>query len=308
RTAARAPGGADVTRLPADQVATTLPTADPAAAPGECGWTVEQPAAASPITLGATLDRYPQQTYSAMPVTLEVKVGEGVRLQDAIDVVVATDGVVVAVASEAVDFGVDNAGPYSVGAGSAITLAACDGPDVAKALPDGQYVLYAVLASADAGLAVSPGEPLAIVGNARERWCGADAAVLPRTDDRVVIAGDVTDDGAVDVQLRWTGTAEAQVLDERVVLVDEATGRIAADSDTWSDSVERFSGGLTPGELLGFGIPWHQTGCADGEPLPAGTYRAYAMATVAPAPADLGSWPATNATAVAELSGTVTVP
>ncbi|KRD44250.1 hypothetical protein ASE38_08850 [Cellulomonas sp. Root930] len=300
------PGTSAVTGLPADQVATTLPTADPGAAPGTCGWAVDRPAAASPLELAVALGTYPEETYSAVPVTVEVRVPENVTFRSVIGVVVAKDGVVVATSPDFMSFGATPAGPISMAGGGDLSVAACGGPDATKVLPDGDYVLYAVLPY-EGGLALSPGEPLVISGNSRERWCGAHVSVLPRGDDRVGISGSVRGDDSIDLRLTWSGTAEAELLDERVVLVD-AADRIVADSDIWAASGESVTGTLPPGQLQSFSVRTSPTSCDEGAALPSGELRAFVVATVAPSSAEGGSGPSTNATAVAELIGTVTVP
>jgi len=62
---------------------------------------------------------------------------------------------------------------------------------------------------------------------------------------------------------------------------------------------------LAPGEPFAFSVSDLADDCGDGEPLPSGTYRAIATVTVGPHAAEGSS---TNALAVAELSGSVTVP
>ncbi|WP_421743419.1 hypothetical protein [Cellulomonas sp.] len=132
-------------------------------------------------------------------------------------------------------------------------------------------------------------------------------SVLPRGDDRVGISGSVRGDDSIDLRLTWSGTAEAELLDERVVLVD-AADRIVADSDIWAASGESVTGTLPPGQLQSFSVRTSPTSCDEGAALPSGELRAFVVATVAPSSAEGGSGPSTNATAVVELIGTVTVP
>ena len=305
---ARAPVGPGAANaLPADQVARSLPPADPAAAPGECGWRVEQPTASSPYDLAIGLGQYPQQTYSAMPVTVSVRITAGVDAPAPLAVVVAHDGVVVAVAAEDVEWGDAGTGPMSIAGGAFVSLLTCGGPDRLLALPDGDYEVYTVYVAPDSGglVALSPAEPLVIAGNAREPWCGADESVIPGNDRRTELSGDVSSDGAAVLRVTWSGQDDAELIDQRVVLVDDATGRIVADSRAPADEESRVSTVLTPGEPFGFSVTDLPDDCGDGEPLPPGTYRAIATVTIAPHAAE--GLP-TNALAVSELTGTVTVP
>jgi len=305
-----AAGGA-VTGLPADEVARELPTADPAAAAGACGWIVEPPTAAPEIELGVSLDTYQQRSYLALPVSLTVHVPDGVTLQDPVDVVVAKDGVVVARAYEGHDLAVaDDPGPHSMGSWSEMALTTCGGPDATKALPDGKYTMYGVLPGADGPepAALSPGQPLVVAGNARESWCGAGTSVLPGGDDRVQLDVSVLDDVSMSLWLVWKGDAEASMVSERTLLVDEETGRIVGDSDTWDSALGRTTADLDPSSPLALTPAIRTTSCVDDAPLPAGTYRSYSVVTVAPMGSDTGEGLATNVTGVAEATGTVTVP
>ncbi|WP_456788878.1 hypothetical protein [Cellulomonas sp. P5_C5] len=305
----RSPGGS-VPGLPADEVAHELPRADPDAAPGECGWVVE-PAAEPEVDLGVALDTYQQRSYLALPVSLTVHVPAGFTLRDPVDVVVAKDGVVVARASRPHDFAVaDDPGPHTIGSWSEMALTTCGGADATKALPDGEYVMYGVLAGADGAgpAALSPGQPLVVAGNVRERWCGADLSVLPRRDDRVQIDAGSVDDVSMNLLLVWKGDAEASMVSARTLLVDDRTGRIVSDSDTWDPALGRLTADLDPGSPLPLTPAVRTTSCVDDAPLPSGTYRVYSVVTVAPTSRDTGGRLTVNATGVAEAAGTLTVP
>lgn len=300
------PGHAEATGLPADQVAVSLPGADPDAAPGTCGWTVHAPITASPYELGVALGSYPQQTFSSMPVYVSLRITEAVAEPSAVRLVAARDGVVVAAALDTIMWGSDRLGPSSVSGGDFLSLLSCGGPDGGKALPDGDYEVYAVSADPDSGtvVALSPAEPLVVAGNAREPWCGADESVVPGSDGPVDLSGSVTADGAVDLRVTWSGAGEAQLLDQRILLVDEATRRIVADSRAPADEESRVGATLARGEPAAFSVSDGPDGCGDGPP-PSGTYRAVAVVTVAPPAATELT---TNAVAVTELVGTVIVP
>ena len=95
------------------------------------------------------------------------------------------------------------------------------------------------------------------------------------------------------------------MIDQRVVLIDDTTGRIVADSRAPSDEEGRVNSALAPGELLAFSVTDLPDDCGNGEPLAPGTYRAIATVTIAPRAAE---GQPTNSLAVAELSGRVTVP
>lgn len=293
--------------LPPDQVASALPAADPEADPGECGWTVQHPPATSPYDLAVALGQYPQETYSSMPLQVSVRITDDVAPPAAIGVVAVRDEVVVAVAADDVEWGDAGPGPASMSGGAHLGLLTCGGADVSKALPDGDYEVYAVYAAAGTGdlVALSPAEPLVVGGNAREPWCGADASVIPGADGRTELSGDVTADGAVHLRVTWSGQETAEMVDQRVVLVDDATGRIVADSRAPSGEESWVNSALVPGETLAFSVTDLPDDCGDDEPLAPGTYRAIATVTVAPHAMD--GLP-TNALAVAELSGRVVVP
>ncbi|WP_421734850.1 hypothetical protein [Cellulomonas sp.] len=301
-----APGDTRLSRLPPDQVATTLPAADPDAPPGTCGWTVRAPAAASPYELGVALGNYPTQTYSSMPVYISARLTEAVAGPSAVRVVAARNGVVVAAAADVSQWDTGPLGPSSFAGGDFLSLQSCGGPDKSKALPDGDYEVYAAYAEPDTGelVALSPAEPLVVAGNAREQWCGSAESVIPDGDARVDLAGDVTPEGAASLRVTWTGHEEAEMLDQRILLVDDTTGAVVADSRAPAESESRAGGTLTPGELVALSVPDRPDGCGDGPP-PSGIYRAIAVVTIAP---QEGEGPTTNAIAAVELSGTVTVP
>ncbi|KQR17110.1 hypothetical protein [Cellulomonas sp. Leaf334] len=293
--------------LPADQVATVLPTADAAAAPGECGWTVRRPSTPFGSELGVAFEQYSAETHGPVAVSVESWPGEASRPLEPVRVVAARDGVVVA-AADPVFFE-----EHALGwAGADLSTVACGGPDALKALPDGTYTVYAVVTDPVTGdvVALSPGEPLVVAGNAREVWCHADQSVMGTNDPRVALTGGVVSDpGELSVELEavWSGSATAQVMDQRVILVDDATGRIALDTMAREMVRERSISSLVPGAAHVLSLRSDRTSC-DGGALPAGTYTGYAVVTIATAGADTGVGLPTNATAVAELRRGVVVP
>ena len=217
------------------------------------------------------LGTYPEETYSAVPVTVEVRVPENVTFRSVIGVVVAKDGVVVATSPDFVELRRDPGRTDLDGRRRRPSVAACGGPDATKALPDGDYVLYAVLPSRGA-CALSPGEPLVVCRERRgERWCGADVSVHPARattgSDSRVRARRRLDRPPV----TWSGTAEAGLLDERVVLVDAADRRIVGGLGRRAASGESVtSGTLTRGSVQGLPCARSPTSCDESAALPAG--------------------------------------
>lgn len=312
--ATQVPGGLDrggpatPAGLPADQVATVLPAADPAAAPGECGWTVQRPSAPFGWELGVAFEQYSDRTHGPVAVLIDSWPSDKVSAPGPVRVVAARDGVVVAAAE--VTYFEENA----IGsAGADLSVVACGGPDAFKALPDGTYTVYAVVVDPETGAvaALSPGEPLVVAGSARQVWCHADESVMGASDPRVTASGGVVSDPgemSVELEVAWSGSATAQVLHQRVVLVDDATGRIAL--DTMAPEVAHRStmtSSLVPGDEHLLSLTTDRTSC-DGGALPEGTYRGYAVVTIGTAGADTGVGLPRNATAVVELRRGVVVP
>lgn len=299
--------------LPADQVASTLPAADDAAAPGTCGWQVRAPEHTSPWRLGVNLGLYPQHPRSSLPVGVTVESTTSQRMPAPVRVVAERDGVVVAASSDAFDTGASMV-PGTTSGGHHLALVACGGPDDHLTLPDGSYTLRAVLADPVSGevLALSPGEPLVLAGNARAPWCEADVDVVPDGDEALEVSGTVGAAGrSADLTLTWRpdadgwrGDAEALLLDQRVVLVD-AAGRVAADSRTWSEETSSVVGTLAGGRTSSISVQWTSAASCSGDALPAGTYAAYALVTAAPTDAEGVT---SNVLGVARLGGEVVVP
>ncbi|GEM_PF-3120887 len=281
----RTPAGyAPATGLPADQVATALPGPDPDAAAGACGWTVRAPSSAPAWDLGVAIDADPETRLSAVPFSVTVQSASPTAPPGAVRTVVARDGVVVAVAFDSWDLADWPSLPVNGASGGHLSLATCGGPDARLTLPDGSYAVHAVMADDATGdvAALSPGEPLDVVGSTRAPWCGADASVLPRGDDRAQLTALAGPGGrAVDLTLTWHGSQDAMLLDQRVAVVDDATGRVVADSGTWSSSRSSMTTTLAPGRTADVPAGWNGTTC-DGTPLPAGTYRLQAFVTLAP--------------------------
>jgi hypothetical protein len=240
-------------------------------------------------------------------VTVKVKARPGgARASEVLRLVVARAGVVVAVATTPV---LD--GPFEGLVSVDLEPVACGGPDALKALPDGTYAVYALVTEPTTGAlgGLSPGEPLVLAGNAREVWCHADESVLGAGDSRVAVTGDVASDPAevlVDLNVSWSGFAEAQVMDQRVVMVDEATGRIALDTATSGMVRDWILASLVPGDRQHLSLTSRRSSC-DGGALPSGTYRVQSVLTIAPTGADTGARLPTNTTAVAQI-GRVVVP
>lgn len=298
--------------LPADEVASTLPAADDAAEPGTCGWQVRAPQQASPWRLAVNLGHYPQHPRSSLPVGVTVQTTTSEQMPAPARVAAVRDGVVVATSADAFDTG-SSLAPGTTSGSHHLALVACGGPDDHLALPDGSYTLHAVLADPGTGevLALSPGEPLVVAGNARAPWCGAGVGVVPEGDGTLEVGGTVGADGrSADLTLTWgagergwEGDEEALLLDERVVLVD-AAGRIVGDSRTWSEETSSVAGTLAAGRTTSISVQWTTASCS-GDALPAGSYTAYALVTLAPTGAEGVT---SNLLGVGRLGGEVVVP
>ena len=121
--------------LPADQVATVLPAADPAAGPGECGWTVQRPSVESGPDIGVSFGSYAEQAHGSLAVQYP---RAAVRRGDVVGGGPAgrraRRGGRGGRGGRRCSVGSSSGGVWRGGPG----LVACGGPDALKALPDGR--------------------------------------------------------------------------------------------------------------------------------------------------------------------------
>jgi hypothetical protein len=297
------------------EVAVTLPTVVPGAAPGTCGWEVGA-AGADGLAVDGSDSSLQLAVQSARPSDPGTK---GIQVETAVvgvaaavpelisepTLMLARDGVVVA--REQMGAGA-LAAPSEVAEGSGTTSqlwglgidAVTCGP-TATDLPDGTYQLWAIQSVEDGDGAVTTllggGQDVAVVGGRSPSSCGADVSSLPTTMPGVELEAH-TYSGVlpaalfpgVDPTRRHLGASIGFTL----TAAASRTGNFASTIYLADDTGRIVVNGVDPtiGQVVGIqsladsdGGDWETTAqlerrCDDGAALKPGTYRAFVVVSI----------------------------